>query len=488
VYLFANNWYAEARIRTGAVAQLQDDAEHPPERLLQAVWGQQRLLRHHLQTLDGENIRVLHPGFQNLEGGPDFRGAVLQFGEQRPRSGDVEVDLRPSGWRAHGHDVNPAFRNVLLHVIWDGEEPAAAGLKTLKLRGVLDAPVGELSLLSGAEVGRGLGEGFTGKCSGELRRLGESGVEKLLCEAAAVRLEAKAAAFRARARQTGWDQALWEGLFRGLGYKHNSWAMQWLAESLPRMQIETPREDGVLLLQSRLLGASGLLPSDLPGSAKSGSSYVRRVWDVWWRERESFAECMLPRTLWRLHGLRPANHPQRRLALGARWLVSEDLPSRLKDWCMQDIPAGKLCASLAEVLEVGTDDFWSWHWSLGSARLPRPQRLLGLGRVSDLGVNVVLPWLYARTSGDGVRGAEGLRDRVTDRYFAWRATEDNSVLRLARKRLLASGSGPGYELQVRFSRAALQQGLLQIVRDFCEASNAICEGCPLPAALRNCTQ
>jgi hypothetical protein len=77
---------------------------------------------------------------------------------------------------------------------------------------------------------------------------------------------------------------------------------------------------------------------------------------------------------------------------------------------------------------------------------------------------------------------------VTDRYFAWRATEDNSVLRLARKRLLASGSGPGYELQVRFSRAALQQGLLQIVRDFCEASNAICEGCPLPAALRNCTQ
>jgi len=175
---------------------------------------------------------------------------------------------------------------------------------------------------------------------------------------------------------------------------------------------------------------------------------------------------MLPRTLWRLHGLRPANHPQRRLALGARWLVSEDLPGRLKDWCMQDIPAGKLCASLAEVLEAGTDDFWSWHWSLGSARLPRPQRLLGLGRVSDLGVNVVLPWLYARTSGDGVRGAEGLRDRVTDRYFAWRATEDNSVLRLARKRLLASGSGPGYELQVKFSRAALQQGLLQIVRDF----------------------
>ena len=269
MYSFADNWYAETRVRSGAVARLQDDAEHPPERLLQAVWGQQRLLRDLLQTLDGENLRVLHPGFQNLEGGPDFRGAVVQFGDQPPRSGDVEVDLRPSGWHAHGHDVNPAFRNVLLHVIWDGEKTAAPGLKTLKLRGVLDAPVGELSLLSGAEVGRGLGEGFTGKCSGELRRLGQSGVQKLLCEAAAVRLEAKAAAFCARARQTGWEQALWEGLFRGLGYKHNSWAMQWLAESLPRMRVETPQAEDVLLLQSRLLGASGLLPADLPGSAMS---------------------------------------------------------------------------------------------------------------------------------------------------------------------------------------------------------------------------
>ena len=35
-------------------------------------------------------------------------------------------------------------------------------------------------------------------------------------------------------------------------------------------------------------------------------------------------------------------------------------------------------------------------------------------------------------------------------------------------------------------RTALQHGLLQFVRDFCEGSNAICEGCRLPDALRNC--
>jgi hypothetical protein len=36
-----------------------------------------------------------------------------------------------------------------------------------------------------------------------------------------VRLRSKAAQFQARARQAGWEQSLWEGLFRGLGYKRN---------------------------------------------------------------------------------------------------------------------------------------------------------------------------------------------------------------------------------------------------------------------------
>src|SRR5215472_14567607 len=64
-----------------------------------------------------------------------------------------------------------------------------------------------------------------------------------------------------------------------------------------------------------------------------------------------------------------------------------------------------------------------------------------------------------RTELDRLRSAKPLRERVTDRYFAWRATEDNSVLRLARKRLLASGSGAGQELDVKFSCTALQHGL-----------------------------
>ena len=119
--LIATNFYAQWRLRAGVASVLHDDRDSPPERLLQAIWQHQRLRRDQLRTLDGEAVRVLHPGFGSVEGGPDFRGAVVQIGDAAPRSGDVEVDIRTSGWRAHGHDRNPAFQNVFLQVVWDAE-------------------------------------------------------------------------------------------------------------------------------------------------------------------------------------------------------------------------------------------------------------------------------------------------------------------------------------------------------------------------------
>lgn len=66
----------------------------PPERLLQAVWQHQRVLRDQLTLADGRSLRVLHPGFLNREPGPDFRDAIVQFGSDTPQRGDVEVGSR----------------------------------------------------------------------------------------------------------------------------------------------------------------------------------------------------------------------------------------------------------------------------------------------------------------------------------------------------------------------------------------------------------
>ena len=73
---------------------------------------------------------------------------------------------------------------------------------------------------------------------------------------------------------------------------------------------------------------------------------------------------------------------------------------------------------------------------------------------------------------------EKLRRELERRYFAWPCAEDNSVLRLARQRLLG-----GADRRV-LRKAAQQQGLMQIVRDFCDHSNAVCEHCGFPELVK----
>ncbi len=497
----AENFYTDWRrsaLRDCAGDELHD-GDIPPERLLQAVWQHQRLQRDTLKTADGEIVRILHPGFSNAEGGPDFRGAVLQIGDDAPRSGDVEIDLRASGWHAHGHDRNPNFKNVILHVVWEppGVPPSRddplknrpkAELQTdrpttLALCGSLDAPLAELSLSLENESLRSLPETLRGNCCAALCELDEARLAELLRAAARVRFENKAAQFRARARNAGWEQSLWEGLFRALGYKHNVWPMHNLAETATRW----PRgANSTIEFQARLLGIGGLLPGELTRTRQSSDHYLRRVWDVWWRERNEYSDVILPRAVWKFHGLRPANHPQRRLALASHWLADRNLISKIEKWCAAEIsnpaaeklePARAGCReSLNEILQSGRDEFWSWHWTFRSARLKKPQPLLGGARVTDLAVNVILPWLLARAT-EG--GNAALRLGIERRYFDWPPAEDNSVLKLARQRLLGTSN-------VRaLKSAAAQQGLVQIVHDFCGRTNAVCDDCRFPEWVRD---
>ena len=467
----ATNFYADWRLQCGKTFFLGETNAVMPERLLQIVWHHQRLLRDQLKTLDGKTVRVLHPGFWNHEAGPDFRGAVLQIGDEAAKSGDVEIDLRSDGWRNHGHDRNPNFANVILHVVWEPDGDSGNSTPTLALKSFLDAPINELNLWLGSDSAQTFPINSIGQCCAPLRELPEEKLTELLQQAAYVRLQRKANDFQARAKQAGWEQSLWEGIFRALGYKQNVWPMQRLAELLPKFPGE---KSSSVFWQAWLLGMSGLLPTQ-PAEAES-DSYLRSIWDIWWRERNSTSDLIFPKSLWRFNGMRPANFPQRRLALVSHWLSDKTFFAKLENWFTSQTGDSVPENSLLELLQVVNDEFWSRHWTFRSARLPQPQPLIGAARISDLAVNVILPWFWMRAV---VGKNEELQRRAEQIYFKWPAAEDNSVLRLARQRLFGGTMAPS---QMR--TAAAQQGLLQIVRDFCEHSNAICAECRFPDLVR----
>jgi hypothetical protein len=461
--------YAAWRARLSRTVALHEAPQGlPSERFLQTLWQHQRLRREDLTTLDRRPVRILHPGFWNHEAGPDFRDALVQFDQDFPRGGDIEIDLLTSGWHSHGHDRNPAYARVILHVVWDATQPGAATPPTLALKSHLDSPLDELRHWLGVDAT--LPEHLAGRCLAPLRALPDEEVAELLRQAAHVRLRRKGQELAARARETGWEQALREGLFGGLGYKHNVWPMRRLAELLPHL-LDPRATPNAFELHTRLLGVSGLLPHEVGGTRPATDRYLRAAWDLWWRDKAAFDPIALPQGIWRLHGSRPANHPQRRLALATQWLAGGDLARNLETWLARDLPDRALHPTLFELLCGQPDPFWSWHWNLRTPRLAEPRPLLGPRRATDLAVNVVLPWLWMRAV---VGQNEQLRSVAEHRYFAWPAAEDNAMLRLARQRMLSGGR------RGLFRRAASQQGLLQIERDFCEQSNALCHHCPLP--------
>ena len=70
---------------------------------------------------------LLRPGRAGRGPGPDVREAAFLLPEGVVRSGPVEVHLAASDFVRHGHDRDPAYGALILHLVWidDGPEPGA---------------------------------------------------------------------------------------------------------------------------------------------------------------------------------------------------------------------------------------------------------------------------------------------------------------------------------------------------------------------------
>jgi hypothetical protein len=94
----------------------------------------------------------------------------LRFGDEAACEGDIEVDMSSAGWRDHGHDKNPNFQNVKLHVVWDREE--SGPIPTLALKQLLDSPIAELAIWLSSDLSRQFPADLLGNCCAPLRELG----------------------------------------------------------------------------------------------------------------------------------------------------------------------------------------------------------------------------------------------------------------------------------------------------------------------------
>ncbi len=258
------------------------------ERHVQAIWYDGTLRPASLHTTQGEPVEVLDPGEWNREAGPDFRHASIKVAG-RLMNGDVEIHLRPSDWRAHGHAQNPAYADVIVHVTWFGEtsaDNACTNLPPACVSICLGDALRQRPGFSPLEIDLAAypyARPPTTQRPCAARFAGDwVAAETLLREAGRRRLTLKAQHMAARFRETDRVQALYEALFSALGYKHNTFPFREVAQSMPWCEV----------------------PAN-PAAAQVCYETVAGL--------KATAE-----TPWRLANVRPANAPARRLAAAAR--------------------------------------------------------------------------------------------------------------------------------------------------------------------------
>jgi Protein of unknown function (DUF2851) len=421
----------------------------PNELELQARWFAGDFGRR-FSSVTGDDIEIVQFGTWNREAGPDFSDAAIRINGSDPIRGPVEFDLADRSWETHGHSINPAFDDAILHVFVE-QSDRAFFTRTKSNRNVPQVRVDPATLPDKFSAVVPLAR--PGRCHAPLKDLPQDRLENILTAASQFRLQRKAARIKAIVENHGRDAALFQEIAAALGYKQNKLAFTLLAQRLPLASLRKTPDD----LEAILFGVAGFLTApDLGEYRGETRAYMRNLWDRWWPHRDEMRRLILPTKLWRLGGARPLNHPQRRLGalaiLAKQWPALSKAVSRRNSEAAHDF-----------FLELH-HSFWSFHYTLTSKPASTEMAIIGDSRIGDILANVLFPYFLAEGA-DIWPAYEKLPARLTNRRLETGAT-----------RLFG-----GDPRRPQFTKTiAQQQGLLQIYEDFCLQDNSDCAQCPFP--------
>jgi hypothetical protein len=297
-------------------------------------------------------ITVIHPGEYNRDAGPDFFNARILI-EGTLWAGNVEIHTKSSYFDTHGHQTDPAFNNVILHVVAENDKRVfnSKGEELLTVELAFDTCLYEnySSLINNP---------YIIACQNEIQNIDEVYINHWLNSLIIERLQYKSEIILKIFSETGndWDETFYRLLTRYFGFRVNTEPFEMLAKNLP-FKIIRKHADNMFQIESLLFGTAGMLEEGLFKEALSDSYYI----DMNKEYRILSAKYSLQPIhgwLWKFSRLRPSNFPTIRISQLASMLsVSGGLFSQVLE--------AKEISQLKELFEVSASDYWTNHFVFG---------------------------------------------------------------------------------------------------------------------------
>ena len=354
------------------------------EKLYHYLW-KTRLRGRWFKDVDGADVEVIDPGIHNFDSGPDFFNSKLKINGVE-WVGNIEIHVKASDWFRHGHAADPAYENVILHVVGVSDKRVSRPDGSLIPQVEFTFPeefFRTYSLLSE--------ESPAIKCSSRLNRIPDINKEDWLETLAIERLQLKAEKIREIHALTNgdWEQTCFIMLARGLGFGLNGDPFELLGKTMP-LRILHHHSDNPFQLDALLFGQAAMLDATLYMFDEYFQGLCR---EFYFLARKYNLKPMRP-GLWKYSRTRPQNFPHRRIAfLSNATLNGFSLFTRL----LESPPTAE---AMVNIFDMKAEGYWKNHYSFDTEAREAPSELSKASRIL-LVINVAVPLLYAYAASTG---------------------------------------------------------------------------------------
>jgi hypothetical protein len=417
------------------------------EDFIHYLWKFKKLSGQELKTTERKEIVIKSLGTHNFFSGPDFFNGRVEIDGQ-DWAGNVEMHVKASDWYLHGHDEDPAYDNVILHVVWmhDAE---------ITRRDGINIPVLDVSQYVDPDLVQSYIKLFAVKndqfinCESQFSSIDsfkrDQWLEKLFFE----RLEVKSDRIKHLLEQNNndWEAAFFHLLARSFGTKTNADAFEQLASSMEQSVVRKLAKDA-FQLEATLLGQAGLL------DVTKKDSYYKELFDeyAFAKAKHQLQASLTPMKFFRL---RPANYPTVRISQLARLYQNNPM-------LFGEVLLAKSRTDIHQLFEVKAAKYWSTHHVFDKETEER-EKMLTSDFIDLLIINCIVPikFMHARFMGNDKM------EELLDLMYELKP-EKNTII-------------TGFKKLLKVENVLQTQSLLQLKTNYCDVNK--CLSCDIGVSL-----
>lgn len=395
---------------------------------------------HEQYTTDGALVEILSVGQHNRDAGPDFSHVHLRINGQE-WVGNVELHVRASDWRRHRHHTNPAYDNVILHVVCQSDEPAYNSRGEAIPQCVLQYPQEQDYLHNLLHQAKEMDGAYANiPCSQQLFRMPDILTQGWRTALLKERWRCKTESIRQLLNITtnDWAQAFYITLAHNFGFHTNSLPFETLALHTPLVYLLKHR-NSLFQVTAILLGQSGLLNED-----SATTDEAQALWNEYCFLKQKFTLTPIATSLWKRARLRPQNAPEIRIRQFAQLICQSE-------WLFSKMLVASNVEQMRQLLHLHTEQT---H--------PKLETTPSIGKqsIDILLINTFLPYRYAYAMEKN--DAEGMQQALL--FMEDIPAENNTIIRQWQM------------IGQKVSSAADTQALIHLYQHYCQHERCIhCE-------------